>query len=241
MKVFLAGATGVIGQRLVPMLLRKGHEVTGISRSRTRAAEMTAPGLTMVVADAFDADAMMAAMVTAQPEIVIHQLTDLAGMDPSNMAEALERNARLRRDGTRNLVAAAEATGVRRVVAQSIAWIYAPGPLPHVETDSIDVSVEGAMLKTVEGVIALEGAVLGSPSFEGIVLRYGWLYGRASGTDVPYGDCPVHVDAAADAALLALTNGHPGIYNITEPNASVSSDKAIRELGWNSQFRSDSA
>ena len=239
MKILLAGATGVIGQRLVPMLLRQGHEVTGTTRSHTRAAKMTAPGLEMVVADAFDADAMIAAMVTAQPEVVIHQLTDLAGMDRHNMTEALERNARLRRDGTRNLVAAAEATGVRRLVAQSIAWIYAPGPLPHIETDPINLSVEGASLKTVEGVLALENAVLGSRCFEGVVLRYGWLYGGTSGNDAPHGDCPVHVDAAADAALLALTNGYPGIYNVTEPNASVSSDKAIRELGWNSQIQSD--
>ncbi|MEI9431007.1 NAD-dependent epimerase/dehydratase family protein [Mesorhizobium sp. Cs1299R1N3] len=236
-RIFLAGASGAIGQRLVPQLLAAGHQVAGTTRSADKAARLEVLGVEPVVVDVFDAKSLSQAMLAARPDIVVHQLTDLpAGLDPSRMAEAVVRNARIREEGTRNLVAAAAAAGVRRMVAQSIAWAYAPGPEPHAEADPLDGGGSGNRGISVGGVIALETAVLEAP-FAGIILRYGQLYGPGTGADAPGGASPVHVDAAAYAALLALDKGVPGIFNVAEPNEAVSTRKAAEELGWRADFR----
>jgi nucleoside-diphosphate-sugar epimerase len=154
------------------------------------------------------------------------------------MEAALKRNARLRTEGTRNLTQAASNASARRFIAQSIAWVYAQGREPHVESDPLDVNAEGLRGVSVRGVAALEESVL-SAGPEGIVLRYGHLHGPDSGADAP-GDpasAHVHVDAAAHAALLALTQGERGVYNIAEPSSYLTSRKAERDLGWNSTFR----
>ncbi|TGP91232.1 MULTISPECIES: NAD(P)-dependent oxidoreductase [unclassified Mesorhizobium] len=236
-RIFLAGASGAIGQRLIPQLLAAGHQVTGTTRNADRAAKLGTLGVEPAVVDVFDADALSRAMRAARPDIVVHQLTDLpAGLDPSRMAEAVVGNARIREEGTRNLVAAAVASGVRRMVAQSIAWAFAPGSEPHAEADPLDSGASGNRGISVGGVIALETAVLNAP-FAGIVLRYGQLYGPGTGADTPAGASPLHVDAAAYAALLALDKGAPGIFNIAEPNEAVSTRKAVEELGWRADFR----
>src|SRR5262245_9148859 len=142
--VFLAGAAGVIGRRLVPLLLERGYKVFGTTRSRDRAAELERAGVVPVVLDAFDREGVARAMIAARPEVVIHQLTDLsAGFAPQQMTETLSRNTRIRTEGTRNLVDAARSAGVRRLIAQSIVWMYAPGPEPHDESDPLDVSSTG--------------------------------------------------------------------------------------------------
>ena len=152
------------------------------------------------------------------------------------MAEGTLRNARMRREGTRNLVAAALAAGVHRLVAQSIAWMYAPGPEPHGEDDPLDVHAAGTRAVTAEGVATLERLSVGSPSIDGVVLRYGHLYGPGTGADSA--EIPsLHVDAAAEAALLAIEKPRRGIYNIAEPNGYLSIDKARRELGFDPSFR----
>ncbi len=237
MRIFLAGATGAIGRRLVPLLVGAGHEVTGSTRSVEKAAGLRAAGVKPVVLDAFDADAVQAALFDARPEVLIHQLTDLPQQfDPANMAEALARNARIRIEGTRNLIGAAKAAGVRRVVAQSIAFIYAPGPEPHRESDPL-APAEGPMRTTMEGVTALEGLTTRTPGIEGLVLRYGRLYGPGTWAPAPSGRTHVHVDAAAHAAFLAVSHGSPGIYNIADEDGSVTIAKALGELGWKSEFR----
>ena len=132
MNVFVAGASGVIGQPLLKLLRAAGHVVTGTTRSQSKIATIESLGARGVVADAFDANAMQRAVLAAKPDVVIHQLTDLPDVsDPAQMAMVREKNARLRIEGTRNLMAAAKAAGVRRVVAQSIAFAYAPdgGPV----------------------------------------------------------------------------------------------------------------
>lgn len=236
-RIFLAGASGAIGQRLIPQLLEAGHEVTGTTRNADKAEKLLAMGVEPFVVDVFDADALLRAMGAIRPDIVVHQLTDLPrGLDPSRMGEAIVRNARIREEGTRNLVAAAVASGVRRMVAQSIAWAYAPGPEPHGEADPLDGGASGNRGISVGGVIALEKAVLNAP-LAGIVLRYGQLYGPGTGTDAATGASPLHVDAAAHAALLALDKGAPGVFNVAEPNQSVSTQKAVEELGWRAGFR----
>lgn len=237
-RVWVAGATGAIGRRLVPLLLQGGATVFGMTRSPERAEALRRLGVEPVVVDVYDAPVLTRKMVAARPAVVIHQLTDLALIhDPSRIDEALSRNARLRAEGTRNLVAAAQEAGARRMVAQSIAWVYAPGPEPHDEGDPLDADAVGAAGVTVRGVAALEHAVLGPPSPEGLVLRYGWLFGPGTGSAVAAGAPPLHVDAAAQAAALAVERGAPGVYNIAEPSPYLSVEKARRELGWDPGFR----
>jgi nucleoside-diphosphate-sugar epimerase len=173
-----------------------------------------------------------------RPEVVIHQLTDLPrNLEPSQMKDAIIRNARIRREGTRNLVDAALAAGARRLIVQSIAWAYAPGREPHVESDPLDVEAAGDRAVSVNGVIALEGLALQSPPLEGIVLRYGHLYGPGAHSETAADSPAVHADAAAYAALLAVDHGEPGAFNIAEENPHVATDKALLNLGWNAEFR----
>lgn len=236
-RIFLAGASGAIGRRLVPQLVAAGHRVTAATRQAAKAEDLRALGADPVVVDVFDADGLRAAVVAAKPEIVIHQLTDLpAGLDPSKMAEAIARNARIRDEGTRNLVEAAKAANAKRLIAQSIAWAYAAGAEPHAETDPLDGGAEGGRAVSVGGVIALEGHVLGASPITGIVLRYGHLYGPGTGAEVA-AEPAVHVDAAAYAALLAVERGVQGAFNVAEPNSHIMTDKAVRELGWQAGFR----
>src|SRR5206468_11038703 len=120
-----------------------------------------------IVVDVFDALALPRAMVAVEPEVVVHQLTDLTLIhDRGRLVETLTRNARLRTEGTHNLVAAALEAGARRLVAQSIAWVYAPGPEPHTEADPLGLGAEGTAAITVQGVVALEQAVLTAPQLE---------------------------------------------------------------------------
>jgi nucleoside-diphosphate-sugar epimerase len=233
MKIFLAGAAGAVGKRLVPLLVDAGHHVVGTTRSTNKADALRTAGVEPVIVDVFDAPALSRAVAAARPDIVVHQVTDLPpGLDPARMAEGTQRNARMRREGTRNLVAAALATGVHRLVAQSIAWMYAPGPQPHGEDDPLDVHAMG----TVGAVAILERLTVASPPIDGVVLRYGHLYGPGTGADA--GEIPsLHVDAAAAGALLAIEKTRRGIYNIAEPNGYLSTDKAQRELGFDPSFR----
>lgn len=239
MRIFLAGATGAIGTRLSALLLRAGHAVSGTTRSATKAESLRAAGVEPVVVDVFDAPALTLAMRRVGPDLVIHQLTDLPfGLDAARMAASgTERNARMRTQGTQHLIDAAVAAGVRRVIAQSIAWLYALGAKPHSENDPLDVRAEGPRAVTVNGVATLERLALSSAPIAGIVLRYGHLYGPNTGFEHPGGPPTVHVDAAASAALLAIDRGHAGIYNIADPSDYLNTDKARRELGWVPGFR----
>src|SRR5215467_3205430 len=239
MKVFLAGAAGAIGRRLVPLLIEAGHSVTGTTRSGESASELRARGVTAVVVDALDAAALRDAVVRARPDVVMHQLTDLPKvLDKARPPGGFSGNTRLRIEGTANLVAAAQAAGARRLIAQSIAFAYAPGPEPHAETDPL-ASPEGdsSHAVTAQGVRALEGAVLGAAGLTGIVLRYGRLWGPGTWNAAPTGRGVLHVDAAAHAALLAMTRGQAGAYNIAEPDGALATEKAQRELGFNPAFR----
>jgi len=238
MKVFLAGAAGAIGRRLVPLLREAGHEVTGTTRSGETAAELKARGITAVVVDVYDVAALREAVARARPDVVMHQLTDLPkALDP-RQPRNFTSNMRLRIEGTANLVATAKAAGARRLIAQSIAFAYAPGPEPHAETDPL-APAEGdtPAAMSARGVRALEGAVLGAAGLEGIVLRYGRLYGPGTWYAAPSKGGALHVDAAAHAALLAMTRGQPGAYNIAEADGALTTDKAVRELGFNPAFR----
>jgi nucleoside-diphosphate-sugar epimerase len=235
--LFLAGAAGAIGRRLAPLLVADGWRVAGTTRSAAKAPLLQAMGIEPVIVDVFDAAALREAVARAQPSIVIHQLTDLPpGLDPRKMDEARARNAHLRAVGTRGLVAAAVHAGVERLIAQSVAFAYAEGPLPHREEDPLDAEAGGSAGVSARGVASLERQVL-TARLDGIILRYGRLYGPGTGRDAASGQAPVHVDAAARAAELAVERGAPGVYNIAEDDGVVSSAKAKRELGWSASWR----
>ncbi|GIH19824.1 NAD-dependent epimerase/dehydratase family protein [Rugosimonospora africana] len=199
MRILLAGSTGVVGRRLGPLLTARGHEVVGLARNGP------------VAVDVLDREAVAAAVRDARPDVVMHQLTSLSTGD-------FAANSRLRREGTRNLVDAALAVGVRRIVAQSIAWAYEPGAEPATEQTPLDLGAAGQRQTSVAGVAALESAVREAP--EWVVLRYGTLYGAdtwyardglmaqfAGAGKLPAdGDVSslLHIDDAAAAAVAAL-------------------------------------
>jgi nucleoside-diphosphate-sugar epimerase len=240
-RIFLAGASGAIGRRLAPLLLENGWRVFGSTRSVDKAAGLKKAGVEPVVVDVFDADALRNHLFEIRPEVVIHQLTDLPhALEASKMTAALVRNARLRDVGTRNLVAAAQYAGARRLIAQSISFIYGEGTKPHRETDPLLPVTHPVYGETVQGVLSLERQVIEAP-LDGLVLRCGLLYGPGTGFDAPIAPGSVHVDAAAKAAELAVTRGKPGIYNVTESDGETASDKAVEAFGWNSSWRSHSA
>jgi nucleoside-diphosphate-sugar epimerase len=242
MRVLLAGATGAIGHRLVPLLLGAGHDVTGTTRSVARGRDLEQAGVRPAIVDFFDASAVLGAFRKATPDVVIHQLTDLPReLDQARLAKAYAGNARLRIEGTRNLITAAQAVSARRLIVQSIAFAYAPGREPHPETDALNLA-DPVRAATVKGAAEMERQVLAAAGLEGIVLRYGLLYGPSTWFEAPGRKPGLHVDAAAHAALLAITRGTPGIYNIADDDGVVSIAKARATIGFDPQFRlSDAA
>jgi nucleoside-diphosphate-sugar epimerase len=194
-RIFLAGASGVIGVRLVPLLVAAGHEVTGMTRSVHKTQALRALGATPLVCDVYDADALRDAVVRFAPDAVVHQLTDLPD-DPARIAELGAANSRIRREGTRNLIAAARAAGTTRFVAQSVAWTL-PGDA-------------GAAVEEHERAVLDAG---------GVVVRYGMFYGPGTyhESDKPDDGLPrVHVDEAARRTLPAL-DAPSGIIEVVEP------------------------
>lgn len=231
MNVFVAGASGAIGRRLVPLLLAAGHNVSAVTRDPFKALELERDGVRAYICDVFDAQNLRHAALRANPEVVVHQLTDL----PQNRAEsanpaALARNARIRVEGTRNLVAAAQAAGASRIVAQSLAFAYAPGPEPHRESDPLDAATRGS-------VISLEQQVLGAAPLRGCVLRFGFFYGPGTWYRDPPGSVPCHVDAAAWATWLAIQRSATGTFNIAEERGYADCTRAHAELGWDPAMR----
>jgi nucleoside-diphosphate-sugar epimerase len=232
-RVFVAGATGAIGRRLVPRLVAAGHEVTGLTRSEQRAAGLREAGANAVIGDALDEAAVRKAMAEASPEVVVHQLTSLPQQPDFRDEKQFEATNRLRREGTRILIEGARAAGARRVVAQSIAFMYEPsGDRVKREEDPLAEETPGGVSDHVR---ALERAVTQADGIEGLVLRYGAFYGPGTwyAPDgaiaemvrkrrfpvVGSGDGVtsfVQLDDAANATLVAVERGAPGTYNITD-------------------------
>lgn len=237
MKIFFAGASGALGRRLTPLLREAGHDVTGMTRSAEAARILEVGGVHAVIADVFDADAVKRVMVEARPEVVMHQLTDLPRVlgDEAQLAAAYPRNARIRTEGTRNLVAGAKAAGARRFIVQSVAFAYAPGKEPHTEAEPLNTA-DGPRAPTVRAAANMEQQVLNS-GMEAMVLRYGLFYGPGTWSDGPARKPSLHIDAAAKAAFLVVSRGKPGIYNFADDDGTVSIEKARRELGFDPAFR----
>jgi nucleoside-diphosphate-sugar epimerase len=236
MRVFVAGASGALGRPLIPRLVEAGHEVTGMTRSRDRAAEIEAAGAAAAVCDVFDAAALERAVIAARPEAVLHALSAFPARLNLRVNYLAETN-RVRSEGTRNLLAAARAAGARRIVAESVAFLYAAdGAGPSGEDDSLNQDLVGYMAEAVDALTDLERQVLEGEGFEGVVLRLGWFYGPGThlgrdGTQaqdtikrrVPIvggGDAVfsfLHVEDAADAYVAALEPGVPaGAYNVVD-------------------------
>jgi nucleoside-diphosphate-sugar epimerase len=238
MRIFIAGATGAVGQRLVPLLVQRGHEVAGTTRSPGRAAAIRSAGAQPVVVEPLDRDAMVDAVRKARPEVVVHELTALGGkLDLRKFEEAFAETNRLRTEGTDILLEAARAAGARRFVAQSFgATPYARrgGPV-KTEDDPLDDDPPGQMATTFDAIKYLERAVFGPSDLEGIALRYGGFYGPGQSIgeggqmveEVRRRRFPIvgdgsgvwsfiHIDDAASATVAAIERGRPGIYNVVD-------------------------
>jgi 2-alkyl-3-oxoalkanoate reductase len=238
MRVFVAGATGAIGERLVPQLVERGHKVIGTSRSQEKADRLCSQGAEPVVLDLIDPRAVREAVAAARPQAIIHQATALAGMtDFKHFDRSFARTNRLRTEGTDALIAAAREAGVRRFVAQSYAgWPYARngGPV-KTEQDPLDPTPVPTMRETLAAIRHLEQAVVDAG---GVALRYGGFYGSPEDAQLELvrkrrfpivGDGGgvwsfVHLGDAAAATVLALENGAAGIYNIVDDEPA-----AVRE------------
>jgi 2-alkyl-3-oxoalkanoate reductase len=246
MRVFVAGATGLIGRRAVRLLLEAGHEVSAIARSEESAEDLRELGAGVSVADVFDVELLRGALAVAQPEVVMHQLTVLPDrLDASDAAELFAQNARMRVEGTRALIDAAAAAGAERVIAQSIAFAYAPeGDWIKDESAPLFLDAPGTWGTSVGAVAELERQVLETRGMDGVVLRYGALYGPGTWLDPQGGTIAkavragrqavigdgearlsfTHVDDAAAAAVGAL-DARPGTYNVVD-------DEPVRAGEW---------
>jgi nucleoside-diphosphate-sugar epimerase len=237
MRVFVAGATGAIGRQLVPRLVAAGHEVHGMTRRESKQAMLDELGAVPVVADALDPDQVAEAVGGARPEVIVHQLTALAGVDIRHPERGVAMTNRVRTEGTDHLLSAGQAVGVRRFVAQSIGmglYVRTGGPVKG-EEDPLDPAPPRGLREGAAGIRHLEQAVLDARWTEGIVLRYGAFYGP--GTHMaPGGELSemirrrrfplvgggggvwsfIHVADAAEATVAAVEHGSRGVYNVVD-------------------------
>jgi nucleoside-diphosphate-sugar epimerase len=244
MRVFLAGAGGAIGRRLIPQLVAHGHDVVASTRDAAKLGELEALGARGVVMDGLDAGSVGDAFAWAEPEAVVHQMTALSAMaDLKHFDDEFARTNELRTRGTDNLLAAAKAVGVRRFVAQSFGgWpgIRSGGPV-KTETDPLDPEPPAAQQKTLAAIRYVERAVVEAAPIEGLALRYGAFYGPGSSLSTEYPELVrkrklpivgdgggvwsfIHLDDAASATVAALERGAPGVYNVVDDEPA-----AVRE------------
>jgi 2-alkyl-3-oxoalkanoate reductase len=247
MKIFVAGATGNVGSRLIPLLVDRGHQVVGTTRTAAKADRLTSVGAEPMIVDGLDRDGLTAAVAKAEPDIVVHQMTALSvSFDMRRIDQVFAMTNRLRTKGTDILLAAARSAGVRKFVAQSFAgWPYARvgGPV-KTEEDPLDPSPPARLRDTLDAIRHLESAALSAGDIDGVVLRYGGFYGPQSSIS-PDGEIVamvrkrrfpivgdgagvwsfVHLDDVATATAAAIERGAPGIYNIVD-------DEPARVADW---------
>jgi nucleoside-diphosphate-sugar epimerase len=247
MKIFVAGATGFVGSRLIPLLVDRGHQVVGTTRSAAKADRLTRVGAEPMIVDGLDRDGLTAAVIKAEPDVVVHQMTALSvHFDLRRVDRYFAMTNRLRTEGTDILLAAARSAGVRKVVAQSFAgWPYARvgGPV-KTEDDPLDPTPPPRLRSTLDAIRHVEREVLSAGDMDGVVLRYGGFYGPQSSIS-PDGEIVtmvrkrrfpivgdgagvwsfVHVDDVATATTAAIERGAPGIYNIVD-------DEPARVADW---------
>lgn len=239
MNIFIAGGSGAIGRILVPMMIAQGHRVVAMTRAKDRVAQICAMGAEPVIGDVFDSAALTEIVARAKPEIVIHQLTAFGATDADPLAETI----RVRIEGTRNLVAAAEIAKARRFIAQSISFICSPkGAGLTDESTPLYLDSSPAIRPLAHAVSELERQTLAAKQMESVVLRYGWFYGPGTNYD-PNDSIPrgirkgrmglvgsgngtysfIELKDAALATMQALTRGS-GIYNIVDDDPAKLSE-----------------
>lgn len=237
MKIFVAGASGAIGQPLIAELIRQGHTVTGMTRSEAGAQKLNALGASVARISAFDASGVAEALRRAAPEVVIDELTSLP-RDPSEMASAAEGDRKLRLEGGGNLLRAAQATGVRRYIQQSSGFFLRAGNGLGDESEPLAIDASPRVASSARTYTELESRLLHASGVEGVALRYGFFYGPntwynpdgASADQVRHRKVPIigkgegvwswiHIDDAAIATAAALTAA-PGVYNIVDDDPS---------------------
>ena len=243
MRIFVAGGTGAIGRPLVAALVAAGHEVTVFSRSADRVAALGLPDVTPAVGDALRPDDVVSSVQRAAPEVVVNQLTSLAqSANPLAVKRGFDQTCRLRREASETLAAAARTAGARRIVAQSISFIYRPGPGVRSEADPLWTEATGQIGQLAGSLASLESATLGDTQVEGVVLRYGSFYGP--GTYFAPGGLyasmisrrllPIpgdgggrfgmlHIDDAAAATVAAL-DGPTGVFNVVDDVPAAASE-----------------
>jgi nucleoside-diphosphate-sugar epimerase len=235
MKIFIAGGTGAIGRPLISQLLAKGHAVAVLTRSPEKAQSLATQGIEPALADVFDADAVKAVVKRAQPDVVIEQLTALPKTyTRESMSAAAPFNRRIRLEGGANMMAAAQAAGVRRYLRQSVAFYAIPGRELADEETPLAIDASPAVAEDARVLSEIEHRLLGNRNLEGIVLRYGFFYGPGTWF-TPDGDVAeqvrqqrfpivgsgdgvwswLHIEDAAVATVAAAERGNPGIYLVT--------------------------
>jgi nucleoside-diphosphate-sugar epimerase len=250
MKVFVAGATGVLGKQLVPLLVANGHDVVGMTRTDAKRDRLRSVGAQPVVADALDANAVGRAVGEAEPEVIVHQLTAIPpALNMRHFDREFAPTNRLRTEGTDHLLSAGRAVGVKRFVVESFAGVsYARtgGPIKR-EDAPLDDDPPPAMRQVLAAIRHLEAAVAGARWTEGLVLRYGWLYGPGTSIALnPPGSqielirkrqfpivgrgtgvwSFIHIEDAVAATVAAVEGGPAGIYNVVDDEPAPVSEWA---------------
>ena len=236
MRVFVAGASGVVGRRLVPLLVERGHAVVASTRTPENRRRLRELGATPVVMDGLDAASVGEALARAEPEAVVHEMSALTGFaDLKHFDAGFARTNELRTRATDHLLAAADAVGVRRFVAQSYTgWPNErSGGMVKTEDDPLDADPPSGQRRSIEAIAHLERAVTATSSLDGLALRYGSLYGPETSMAEEYTELIrrrklplvgngagvwsfLHVDDAAAATVLAVERGAPGVYNVVD-------------------------
>ena len=236
MRIFVAGATGAIGIRVVRLLAAAGHFVVGTTRTPDKEGVIRAAGGHAVIVDGLNSVAVRAAVAAARPDVIIHEMTSLGGGELKHFDRTFALTNRLRTEGLNHLLTAAKDLGVRRLIAQSYCgWPYARnGATIKTEDNDLDPNPPREMKSSLDAIRYLEGAVLGAAGIEGLALRYGAFYGPGTGVlessvldQLRHRRFPllgdgngwwsfVHVDDAAGATVRAADHGARGIYNIVD-------------------------
>lgn len=242
MRVFVAGGTGVVGRPLVDALVDRGHEVTASTSQADNLPVVEALGARPVVMNGFDNAAVRLVILEAGPEVIVNLMTALS-VPSRDYGKWLAATNRLRSEGTKTVMSAAREAGSRRVVAQSASFMTQPGSGPTDESSPLYLEGPGPIGSHIQANLAAEQLVLGTPGIEGIVLRYGFLYGEGTAigpggeqaAQVQTGDMPivgagagrypfVHVSDAVSATVHAVDHGRPGVYNILDDEPAAQAE-----------------
>jgi 2-alkyl-3-oxoalkanoate reductase len=246
LRVFVAGGSGVVGRALIPKLVDKGYDVTAMTRTPGKADAIRDLGATPILCNVFDQPNLMRVVVEAKPEVVINQLTELPkrGLQPKKLDEYYARNDRVRREGTDNLLAAARASGVRRYIGQSFAAWYEPtGGMVKDVGDRLWLDAPSPIGEAVRALEHSEDVALNAPDIEGVILRFGTLYGPETwyapdgeiGRQMKERKYPnigsgegmtsfIHVDDAADACVAFVESGIAGVYNVVDDEPAMANE-----------------